>query len=61
MAPVVFLIMVDLRFTKGGESIGSSIAHEMRVPPIGEACIERREHCASVIVGGIVSGKVRVG
>lgn len=54
MASVVFLIMVDLHFTEGTESIGGSIAHEMRVPAMREACVERREHRTSVVIGGIV-------
>lgn len=33
----------------------------MRVPPIRKACVERREHCAPVLVGSVVGRKVRVG
>jgi len=58
MAPVIFLIMVDLHFTKGAESIRGTIVHEMGIPSIGEACIEWREHCAPVLVRCIVGRKV---
>jgi hypothetical protein len=61
MAPIIILIMVDLHFTKRAESIRGSIVHKMGVPSIREACVERREHCSSVLVRCIVGRKVRVG
>ena len=50
MAPVIFLVMIDLHFAERAESIRGTIVHEMGIPSIGEACIEWREHCASVLV-----------
>ena len=61
MAPVIFLIMVDLHFAKRAESIRGSIIHEMGIPSIREACVEGREHCASILVRCIVGREVRVG
>lgn len=61
MAPVILLVMVDLHFTKRAESIRGSIIHEMGVPPIREARVEGREHCASVLVRVVIGRKVQVG
>ena len=61
MPPVIFLVMVNLDLTERAESVGGSLAHEMRVPPIRKACIERREHCTPVLTGSVVGRKVRVG
>ena len=52
--------MVDLYLAQRVESVGWSIAHVMTIPP-GEARVEGRKHCASVLVRGVISGKVRVG
>ena len=61
MPPVIFLVMVDLHFTKRAESIRGSIGHEMGVSSIREACVERREHSASILIRCIVGRKARVG
>jgi len=50
MTPVIFLVMIDLHFTKWAESVGGSIVHEMRVPPVGKARVEGREHRASILI-----------
>ena len=61
MTPVIFLVMVDLHFAKRTQSIRGSIVHEMRVTSVREARVEWREHCASVLIRGVVARKVRVG
>jgi hypothetical protein len=60
VASVIFLVMIDLHLTERIESVGRSIVHEMAIPP-GKACVERRKYGASVLIRGIVGGKVRVG
>jgi len=61
MAPVIFLVMVDLHFTKRAESAGGSFVHEMRIPSVRKARVERREHRASILIRSVAGGKVRVG
>ena len=53
--------MVDGYFTQGAESVGRSVVHEVTVPPVRKAGVERGKYRAAVLSRGVMGGKVRVG
>ena len=61
MAPVILLVVIELYFTQRTESVGRSFVHEMTIPAVGKTRVEWRKYRASILIWGVIGGKVRIG